>query len=90
MLRITRAESGRVTTLVVEGRILAPWISEVRAAIAAIPRGHSYRIDVAGVTFVDSAGAELLATLQHDGIEIASCSPFIADLIQRAARNTLR
>jgi anti-anti-sigma regulatory factor len=90
MLRMTRAESGRVTTILVEGKILAPWIPEIRAAIAAIPRGHRYRIDVARVTFVDSAGAELLATLQRDGIEIASCSQFIAELVQRAARNALR
>lgn len=89
MLRMTRAESGRVTTILVEGKILGPWISEVRAAIAAVPRGHRCRIDVARVTFVDSAGAELLATLQRDGVEIASCSRFIAELMRRAARNAL-
>jgi anti-anti-sigma regulatory factor len=90
MLRMTHAESGRVTTIFVEGKILAPWVPEVHAAIAAIPSGRQYRLDVAGVTFVDSAGARLLATLQRDGVEIASCSQFIAGLMKRAARNALR
>jgi ABC-type transporter Mla MlaB component len=89
MLRMTRADTGRVTTIIVEGKILGPWIAEVRAAIAAIPDGQQRRIDVARVTFVDSAGAELLATLQRDGIEVASCSQFIAELMKLAARNLL-
>ncbi len=87
MLRMTRTESGPATTIFIEGKILGPWVPEIRAAIAAIPNGQSRRIDLAGVKYVDSAGAELLTTLRRDGLEIASCSQFVADLLERYARN---
>jgi hypothetical protein len=87
MLRMTRTESGPATTIFIEGKILGPWVPEIVAAIAAIPEGHRRRIDLAGVTFVDHAGIELVAMLRRDGVEVASCSEFIAGLLERRARN---
>ena len=87
MLRITRAELGPVTTIFLEGKILGPWVSEISAVIATIPKGHARRIDLAGVTFVDPPGAELVEALRRDGVEIASCPQFIAGLLERYARN---
>jgi ferredoxin len=87
---MTRSDSGTHTTIFVEGKILAPWIPEIRAALALIPPGQARRIDLAGVTLVDREGAELLEALRRDGIEIASCSGFVAELIGRHARSGLR
>lgn len=87
MLRMTRTESGPVTTILIEGKILGPWVPEIRAVIAAIPDSHRRRINLAGVTFVDPAGAELLATLRWDGVEVTSCPEFVAGLLERHARN---
>jgi translation initiation factor IF-2 len=87
MLRMTRAESGPVTTIYIEGKILGPWVSEIRAAIAAIPEGHARRIDLAGVTFVDPPGAELVDALRRDGVEVASCPQFVAGLLEHYGRN---
>jgi len=89
MLRMTRTESGPTTTLFIEGKILAPWISEICSALAAIPSGQTRRIDLAGVTFVDLAGARLLAKLRREGVDVASCSPFVAELLRRYAHNAL-
>lgn len=89
MLRMTRTESGQVTTIFLEGKILGPWVPEIRAAVAAIRSGQTRRIDLAGVTFVDLAGAELLSALHRDGVEVASCSPFVEELMRHSARNAL-
>jgi ABC-type transporter Mla MlaB component len=89
MLRMTRTDAGPTTTIFVEGKILGPWIPEIHSAIKAIPDGQTRRLDLAGVTFVDAAGAQLLSSLQQNGIEIASCSHFISDLLDRYARNPL-
>jgi anti-anti-sigma regulatory factor len=90
MLRMTRTQSGPATIIFVEGKILGPWVDEVRSAVAAVPDGQARRLDLTGVTFVDAAGAELLAALRRDGVEIASCSHFVADLLERYARNPPR
>ena len=90
MLRMTRAETGPMTTIFVEGKILGPWLAEIRSAIQDIPSGRARRLDLAGVTFVDAAGAELLALLRQDGVQLTSSSHFIADLLERYARNPSR
>jgi len=90
MLRMTRTDAGPATIILVEGKILGPWVDEIRSAIQGIPAGRLRRLDLAGVTFVDAAGAQLLASLREDGIEITSSSHFIADLLERYARNPLR
>ena len=90
MLRMTRTETGPVTTIYVEGKILGPWVAEIRSALQEIPSHHARRLDLAGVTFVDAAGAELLALLRKDGVDVSSSSHFIADLLERYARNPLR
>jgi anti-anti-sigma regulatory factor len=87
LLRITHARTGTTTTLVLEGAILGPWVAEIRASLAAIPRRRKPRIDLAGVTFVDAEGADLLAALRRDGIQIVSPSPFVDELLSLHARN---
>ena len=90
MLRMTQTKLGRTTTVFAEGKILGAWVPEVRSAIDAIPDGHARKLDLGGVTFVDAEGAELISMLRRDGIEIVSCSHFLADLLDRYHRNPPR
>lgn len=87
MLKITDTRTGTTTTLVLEGSILGPWVAEIRTALAAIPRRRKRRIDLAAVTFVDAEGADLLAALRRDGVQIVSPSPFVDELLSLHARN---
>jgi ABC-type transporter Mla MlaB component len=83
MLKITRIDgSNSGQTLKLEGKLLEPWVSEVQKALAE-SKGNSnrIRIDLSAVSFVDSAGKELLRDLARRGVAIAACSAFIAELL---------
>jgi anti-anti-sigma regulatory factor len=73
---------GRIQTLKLEGEILEPWVGTVRdACTRRRRRSDGLRLDLAAVTYADAAGVQLLRDLVGDGIEIAACSLFIAELL---------
>jgi hypothetical protein len=84
MLRISRFEADGVTTLVLEGKLLEPWLDEFRGAIAASDSHTRVRLDLSGLSFADAVGALLLATLERSGIGLSAASPFVAGLIAAA------
>ena len=88
MLRITRVEGGAERpTIKLEGKLLAAWTEEVRSACQTADEGQRQpRLDLAAVTFVDRAGAELLAELIAGGVELGDCSQFVATLMHWEAK----
>ena len=81
MLRINRIENGRELTLELQGKLLAPWVEEVRAACE--PGNRPLRLNLEHVSFVDEAGAQLLTTLLRQGAALVACSNFVAELLHR-------
>jgi ABC-type transporter Mla MlaB component len=88
MLMITRIESGDSTwTLKLEGKIQGPWVGELRNACdEAQTAPGCIRLDLAAVTFVDAAGVRLLDDLIRQGMTIAGCSGFVAELLNLRRR----
>ena len=82
MLRMTRSIESGTVTLHLEGKLLAPWIEEVRTAISDTRGGRVVRLNLVNVSFVDAAGARLLALLRRDGIDIEGCSALVAGLLK--------
>jgi len=83
MLRITASgldPSCRIIKL--EGKLLQPWVDEVRRHFATAEDGSVPGLDLSGLSFVDSPGAELLRQLVQQGVRIHSCSPFVAELLR--------
>ena len=83
MLKITRLshQRGRLT-IKLEGEILAPWVAAVREACKQRDRRpERLRLDLTAVTYADAAGTQLLRDLMREGIEIAACSSFLAELL---------
>lgn len=84
MFRITPTDGERERTLRLEGRLVEPWVSELlTAGREAASDGRSVVLDLAGVTFLDAAGAACLRHLQEQGATIRGCSGFIAELLKR-------
>ena len=83
MLKITRfSQKGRGLTIKLEGEILGPWVGAVRDACTQRGRrSRRLRLDLAAVTYADAAGVQLLRDLLREGIDIAACSSFIAELL---------
>jgi hypothetical protein len=77
MLRITATTGGELLKL--EGKLLGPWVGELARAC---DRPRPPRLDLAGLTFADAAGARLLRELLVRGATVAGSSTFIAELLR--------
>jgi hypothetical protein len=84
VLKITRLSQERGwSTIKLEGEILAPWVGAARDACTQRGRPcRRLRLDLAAVSYADAAGAQLLRDLMREGIEIAACSSFLAELLR--------
>jgi RNA polymerase sigma-70 factor (ECF subfamily) len=84
MLRITTiAGQDASETLILEGKLVEPWVSALLDACAALAtRSNPGRLDLSGVTFADRAGAAALRILTRRGMAIVACSGFVAELLK--------
>jgi anti-anti-sigma regulatory factor len=76
-VRITINEGPEVTTMKLEGRIVEPWIDEVRRAWRSLAGSLGARklvVDLCGVTHASADGRQLLADMHHE-----TQAEFIAD-----------
>ena len=88
MLRITVVESSsEAIRLRVEGRVTGRWVEELRRScdLHALSDGIPLILDLADVSFVDSAGVELLKELRARCVTLLSPSPFVAEQLKRVA-----
>src|SRR5438477_1483186 len=68
MLRITIHENLESLTFQLEGKLAGAWVREVeecRQRTLAGRRGMAVRFDLAGVTFIDTAGKAYLAAMHR-------------------------
>jgi hypothetical protein len=70
-----------------EGKLLKPWVDEVRCHFRAADAGSSYGLDLSGLSFADRPGVDLLQQLLRQGVRLHSCSPFVAELLQREPKD---
>jgi len=73
MLRITIHDNPEVLTFQLEGKLAGPWVQELRdcwESKLASRRSSATRLDLRGVTFVDTSGKQLLAELHHQQAEL--------------------
>jgi hypothetical protein len=83
MLRISFSGSSVSDgTVKLEGKLLRPWVEEVRNHFLADDSGSLPRLDLSCVTFVDREGTELLRQLLRKGVQIGSCSAFVTELLR--------
>ena len=75
MLRITVHDTPQAITFQLEGRLAGPWLRELEACwqgTLARQRRPIVRVDLLGVTFIDSAGKDCLAALHREGAEFVA------------------
>lgn len=84
MLKVVPARSGPGTaTLILEGRLVGPWVEELRRSCEESLRAHDgLTLDLGAVTFVDRGGLALLRSLADRDVHLERCSPFVAEQIR--------
>jgi hypothetical protein len=94
MLKISIVESRSQSRLIVEGKLVAPWITELRTACEktkADLRGRELVINVKNLTVISQEGENLLLELMKDGVRFRSGGIFtkhvLAELNRRLHRS---
>ncbi len=83
MLRVTQVNGDHAgTTLKLEGKLVEPWVSEVRQLLNDAEHSVHHRLDLASVSYVDVTGAELLREFVDRGVEIVSSSLYVTELLR--------
>ena len=89
MFRIHIHDCDGATNFVLEGRLVGPWVSELencwQRALAAAPRG-SILVSLAGVSFVDSDGIELLTRMCSQGVRLESTGIMMNSIVEQIER----
>jgi ABC-type transporter Mla MlaB component len=85
MLKITIQNSSSTVILKLEGSIKGAWVDELRKAwltSANIAAGQPVTVDLAGVTFADAAGQDLLLRMWKEGVALSGGSGFLRQLLE--------
>lgn len=79
MLKISQTETrGHSITLKLEGRVVGPWVEELRRICEPILAGnHALELDLAEVSYADSEGVATLTSLKSRRVKLKNGSPFI-------------
>jgi hypothetical protein len=91
MLRITILEETLATRFVLEGKLVEPWVGELRKCWKTKERVRDRRpvVDLAGVTQIDLHGEALLSEMHLQGTELLASGLLtraIIEGIQKAHR----
>lgn len=73
MLKITIVETPAERRFVLEGRLIGPWVGELRMAWRQAhrhPDGRACIVDLNDVTFIDKSGARLLRAIWKKGAQL--------------------
>ena len=81
MVRITHSGYTRVRTLDLDGKLVGPWVDELRRIVGAPNSGDTLCLNLQQLTFADADGLALLRELRHDGVQLAGALPLIESLL---------
>lgn len=84
MLRITTDRKQNSPSLKLEGQVEGPWVEVLRNswAEAVSHDGHQkVAVDLAGVTFANREGRDLLLTMRKQGAKLIKASGFIREFL---------
>ena len=93
MLKISVIDRRTERRLVLEGKLIAPWVAELRTAWQAANGpvgGPALVVDLRNVTVISQEGENALLELMSDGAKFRCCGVLIKHLIQELARRRKR
>jgi hypothetical protein len=93
MLKISILDTRSHRRLVIEGKLIAPWASELstvwRQATADLD-GRTLVVDVKGLTYIGEDGENVLSEMMKQGARFRSCGVFTKHVLNRLARQIRR
>jgi hypothetical protein len=89
MLKISVIDGVTKRRLILEGKLIAPWAAELKAACDRARAGLDGRdlvVDVKHLTAISHAGENLLLELMNDGVKFRSYGVFTKEILKQVAR----
>jgi len=86
MLKISIVERRKQRRLVVEGRLVAPWSDELKAACERAASGLDGRelvIDLQNLTTISRQGENVLLELMKQGVRCRGCGVFTNEILKQ-------
>lgn len=84
MLRIYIHDEVPVTSFVLEGKLIGPWVKELEkyweSVVTANP-STTMLVDLADVSFIDAEGRALLARMRQTGVRLLSTGVLINAIV---------
>ena len=93
MLKISIVEGRKQRRLVVEGKLVAPWSDELKAACERAGSGLNGRdlvIDLKDLTTISQQGENLLWELMKQGVKFRGCGVYTNEMLKQVARRLRR
>ena len=93
MLRITTRDDGPRTVIVLEGRLVGPWVDQLEACWShelATREPGSIQILLADVVFVDAAGRKLLQSIHDRGAQLTAANLLTRVILEEVERSGRR
>jgi hypothetical protein len=92
MLKISILDTASYRRLVIEGKLIAPWASELTGAwrqAKAVLNGRDLVVDVKGLTAITEDGENILLEMMKEGARFRS-GVFTKQVLKRLARTIRR
>ena len=86
MLRITVAETATEQRWTLEGRLVGPWVGELRTRWKERHRaqnGRTCTVDLSAVTFIDKGGRRLLRIMSKEATQFIATSIYIKRVLDQ-------
>lgn len=86
-----RPESNHSLTLQLEGRVVGPWVEELRHTCEPLLADEStLMLDLAEVSLADENGVRLLTNLGRRGVNLLRPTPFVAEQLRASPSSALK
>jgi hypothetical protein len=88
MLRISIIESPSQYRLVIEGKLIAPWTSELKGECTKAKgelHGRELIVDMKNLISISQEGENVLVELMNEGVKFRGCGVFTKHLLKQLA-----
>ena len=89
MLRITIVETLTEQKWTLEGRLVQPWVSELKSCWTRTETARRERkcvVDLTGVTFIDKSGEKVLTELSKEGADLVATGVYTRHVVHNIER----
>jgi anti-anti-sigma regulatory factor len=92
VLRITVMDRTTDSKWILQGRLVGPWVSELRTAWTRARKSQDKRaciIDLNDVTFIDKSGERLLRAMSNKGAQLVAEGLYIKHVLEQLKNSSM-